>query len=378
MLVRARSTFGSKEFTAKEIVSALDPEDFPAALTGGRLLSVTKAMGRLLTRIEGRAFGDEHILVRHARTVDKTKHYRIETAGARTGKKEDAWNTHPIIEALKSAGLKATYSSSTSTSGGEWHSPCPFCREETGNGGRDRLVLWPEKGNFFCRHGHKGNIAQVLAQAGMSLAAAQKQLGLPETRLEARAATAGGRRVARALAGKGGGDSPYAGEAVGIGGLPRAQRDYLQARGLRPETIQAARIGGCMETRYYEREAFGLVPEADPDTGKPRRVCVPEGILIPYRNGDGTCVKVQSRCDDDRYGRYRVLPGSGAGEPGCCLGRGARRRRAGVGAGLRLVPPGGAGGLRVRGAGLHRLRPRRRCAGAVPPGRAPAHRHRLR
>lgn len=89
MLVRARAVFGEKEFTAKELVSALDPEDFPTALGGGRLISVTKAMGRLLTRIEGRAFGDERLLVRYIRSVDKTKHYRIDVAPARAKRKGD-------------------------------------------------------------------------------------------------------------------------------------------------------------------------------------------------------------------------------------------------------------------------------------------------
>jgi hypothetical protein len=63
-------------------------------------------------------------------------------------------NTHPIIEELKAAGLKATYT--CSTNGGEWHSACPFCREETGDAGKDRLILWPVKGNFLCRHATRG------------------------------------------------------------------------------------------------------------------------------------------------------------------------------------------------------------------------------
>jgi hypothetical protein len=78
---------------------------------------------------------------------------------------------------------------------------------------------------------------------------------------------------------------------------------------LRADTITAARIGGCWETRYYDRETFGLVPEIDRQTGKPRKVCVPEGILIPYLDS-GACVKLQSRCEDENFGRYRILPGS--------------------------------------------------------------------
>lgn len=88
MLTRARQSFGTKEFSARELVSVLDPDDHPAALSGGRLHSINKAMGHLLTRIEGRAFGDEHLLVRHVRTVDKIKHYRVEVAAVRTKEEE--------------------------------------------------------------------------------------------------------------------------------------------------------------------------------------------------------------------------------------------------------------------------------------------------
>lgn len=217
-------------------------------------------------------------------------------------------NTHPIIEELKAAGLRATYT--CSTNGGEWHSGCPFCREETGDAGKDRLILWPVKGNFLCRRGHKGSIANVLAkQAGIGLRDAQRRLGLPETALRRampqREIVESRERWQAKVE-----DIVRTREKQLASAECRTQRDYLQARGLRPATIRAARIGGCMETRYYDREAFGLVPEADPESGKPRMVCVPEGILIPYRNEDGACLKLQSRCHDDRYGRYRVLPGS--------------------------------------------------------------------
>lgn len=90
MLLRGRAALGAKEFTAKELVSVLDPDDHPAALSGGRVYSVNKAMGRLLTRIEGRAFGDEHVLVRHTRTLDHTKLYRIEKASVPAAAREEA------------------------------------------------------------------------------------------------------------------------------------------------------------------------------------------------------------------------------------------------------------------------------------------------
>lgn len=216
--------------------------------------------------------------------------------------------THPIIEALKAEGLKAKYE--CSTNGGEWHAACPFCRDETGDGGKDRFILWPEKGNFMCRRGHKGEIAEVLAkQADISLREARRRLDLPETQ---RRAFAPRRNIV---------ESPKRWREM-VAKIIRTrqkqlawdecekQRDYLAVRGLRPETIKAARLGGCHETRFYDREEFGLLPEVDAETDKPRKVCVPEGILIPYFDAAGNCVKLQSRCEGERYGRYRTIPGS--------------------------------------------------------------------
>lgn len=79
MLSRTRRIFGTGEFTAKELAQQLDGEDFPSCIGARRHGSITKSLGRMLTRIEGRAFGDEEFAVRHHRTVDKTKHYRIES-----------------------------------------------------------------------------------------------------------------------------------------------------------------------------------------------------------------------------------------------------------------------------------------------------------
>jgi hypothetical protein len=89
MLTRARAAFGAKEFTAKELVSALDPDDLPVRLMGARQGSVSKSAGRLLTRLENRAFGADELRVRFIRHLDHTKHYRIEI---KTDKKQISRN----------------------------------------------------------------------------------------------------------------------------------------------------------------------------------------------------------------------------------------------------------------------------------------------
>lgn len=89
MLIRAREKFGTKDFTAKELLMVLDPDDHPSSLSGRRTDSLSKSMGRLLTRINLRAFGDEHLLIRHTRTVNNTKLFRVDTATVPTKKKEE-------------------------------------------------------------------------------------------------------------------------------------------------------------------------------------------------------------------------------------------------------------------------------------------------
>jgi hypothetical protein len=80
LLARAHTSFGAKPFTAKELAAALDADDFPSSLGAAAQGSLTKRMGRLLTRIEGRAFGAEGLTLRHSGTVEKTKRYRVEVA----------------------------------------------------------------------------------------------------------------------------------------------------------------------------------------------------------------------------------------------------------------------------------------------------------
>ena len=47
----------------------------------------------------------------------------------------------------------------SSTKGGEYASPCPWC------GGTDRFIIWPGQGRYFCRMcGKKGDFIQYLIE----------------------------------------------------------------------------------------------------------------------------------------------------------------------------------------------------------------------
>lgn len=211
-----------------------------------------------------------------------------------------------IIEEMRAAGLTAKFTSRTK--GGEYHAPCPFCRRATGNGGEDRLCIWPADGRAWCRQCKRSvTLVALLAEIlGIPAAQAHARLPLHTGQTAAHREVVEDRAKWRAKAGEV--------IAMGVRHLEAevcvAQMDYLRARGLRPETIARARLGSNPQDRFYLGGDFGLAQEAHPDTGKPRKVCVPAGILIPYFDADGACAKLQSRCEDDKYGRYRVLPGS--------------------------------------------------------------------
>lgn len=84
MLVRGRQQFGARPFFAKELLSALEPEDMPTCVGASAQGSLTRRMGRLLVRIEDRSFGDEGLTIRAAGEENHTRRYRIESREERT------------------------------------------------------------------------------------------------------------------------------------------------------------------------------------------------------------------------------------------------------------------------------------------------------
>lgn len=215
-----------------------------------------------------------------------------------------------IIEKFNEAGLRTVYAGSTR--GGEYHAPCPFCLESTGNEGKDRLCIWPAEGRAWCRRCEsRASLTVLYAKlVGVSEAKAQRLLSgssrppvfgsRPDLHRLASPETWQNRVVTliRSRA-----NALFTEECA-------TQLDYLNARGLHEDTIVTARLGGCFENRFHDRKEFGLVPELKPESDQPRRICIPEGILIPYFDVEGVCRCVQFRCEDGLMGRYRVLAGS--------------------------------------------------------------------
>jgi hypothetical protein len=76
-------------------------------------------------------------------------------------------------------------------------------------------------------------------------------------------------------------------------------------RGLSDQTIKSARLGWNPGALYRERVEWGLKPETSSKTGKPKRVWIPSGLVIPLVI-DGSVLRIRIRRDnigkaDERY-----------------------------------------------------------------------------
>jgi hypothetical protein len=216
--------------------------------------------------------------------------------------------------------LAGTLKYAAGTSGGEYAGPCPWC------GGEDRFRAWPDHpsgatgGRFLCRGcGRQGDgIAFLMELEGVGyveackrLGTAPKTTGTPHTRKPAvwepkssilpgdAWTSAAGRFVDRCAAAL----------AAGGPGL-----EYARGRGLTAKTCAALRIGWNAQDAYEDRAAWGLPPETNPETGKPRRVWLPSGLVIPtLRNGQVVAVKIRRSAwtPEDELPKYCAVSGGG-------------------------------------------------------------------
>lgn len=204
-------------------------------------------------------------------------------------------------------------------SGGEFAGPCPWC------GGEDRFRVLPAEGptgRFFCRGCQRqgDGIAFLMELEGVGYVEACKRLGAtpkdrtrqngrdvracpvwtPKTSMPPCDAwtAAAGQYVDRCAA------------ALSAGGPGLA---YALSRGLTAKTCAALRIGWNAQDAYENREAWGLPPETNPKTGKPRRVWLPAGLVIPtIREGRVVAAKIRRSAwtPEDELPKYAAVVGS--------------------------------------------------------------------
>ena len=225
-----------------------------------------------------------------------------------------------LVELAGHSGLKKV----ASTRGGEWAGPCPFC------GGRDRFRVQPATGLWFCRQGCSDGrwqdaIGFVMRRDGVPFVEACRILGASPSELgehRPRAAepplfaedlepTAGWRERAAAFV-----EACAAALWTDAGARARA---YLAGRGLQPETLQAWRVGFHDADRHEQPGDWGL-PELD-DRGKPSRVWLPRGIVLPWFVGERLwLVKARRATEDPKYwairGGHPLLYGADTLVPG--------------------------------------------------------------
>jgi hypothetical protein len=88
------------------------------------------------------------------------------------------------------------------------------------------------------------------------------------------------------------------------------QLDYLAGRGIGLEAINRHRLGYLSQDYYRDRTGWGL-PQELKDNGKPRRLWLPSGLVIPHLDRDGVHrLRIRRPVGEPRY---YVVPGSGTG-----------------------------------------------------------------
>lgn len=194
-----------------------------------------------------------------------------------------------------------------STNGGEWHGPCPFC------GGRDRFAVQPNAdggGRWHCRNcgGDQWHdaIGYIMRREPCDFRRACELLGaIDDLPSWTQAAPAQPDRLAgppgptwQAKA-----DEMIQQCVAALWSDAGAKaRGWLAARGLSDATLKAWRIGFNAADRWESSTAWGLPEETNADTGKPRKVWLPHGIVIPCEVG-GTIwyVKVRRATGKPKY-----------------------------------------------------------------------------
>jgi len=91
-------------------------------------------------------------------------------------------------------------------------------------------------------------------------------------------------------------------------------RRFLHDRGLSGRTVKMACLGWNLKDVYRAREAWGLPSVRSEKTGKPKKLWLPKGLVIPYQaNGQVVRLRIR-RPGSDHLGRYIIISG-GATRP---------------------------------------------------------------
>lgn len=213
-----------------------------------------------------------------------------------------------------------------STRGGEYAGPCPGC------GGDDRFRVWPEQnrdehqsGSYWCRHcGRGGDCIQFMRDFdGLSFQQACDRLGRPLSNTWNLAApSAPGAKKKWDPKHHGSPEARWREKAKKFGVWCYEQifehktvMAWLEARGIRENTVVRFNLGWNEGDLYRDREAWGLSVIKNQKTGRRRPLWLPRGLVIPWfthERGKPALARLRIRRDGDlSFGpRYYVVPGS--------------------------------------------------------------------
>jgi hypothetical protein len=248
------------------------------------------------------------------------------------------------LNVLDLAQQKTKLKKVSSTGGGEWQGPCPAC------GGTDRFHVWPEKnggqGAYWCRGCEKsGDAIQFLRDfEGKSFREACDYLNITMEEKDYHTKESGMRRTAPVF-------QPATHQAPADIWQERAQKfvswaqenlkqnkevmAWLAARGISAAAVDKYRLGWNPGKKgkdvYRPRQTWGLPVEIIEKTGKPKKLWIPIGLVVPYcpplagvsqSDGGGVVLRIRIRRPDEILERirrenpdkdpprYYVVPGS--------------------------------------------------------------------
>jgi len=209
---------------------------------------------------------------------------------------------------------------------GEHAGPCPAC------GGDDRFLIFDGQGKdglgrYLCRQCERaGDAIQFLRDfRGLSYGQACRELGrtpepgdsrgpaAPRTMNAPGAAPALGRRFEpRENPAPGASWQEKAGKLVAWAEKNLAERPEVLAwlereRGISLATARRMRLGWIPENLFRDRAAWGLSPEQKED-GRPKKIFIPEGLVIPVIGADGLIRRVKIRRPKPGPHEPRYLP----------------------------------------------------------------------
>jgi len=214
-----------------------------------------------------------------------------------------------MLEILQGHGITAK--KAAATDGGEWESPCPSCQ------GSDRFRIWPEKGRFWCRgcniRGDKIDLYRLFnpnytyPEACRAIGEVPKPLADREYHRPRPTWTPTATPDPR----------PPSWQEKAAALVEWAHKELLadparlarlsSCRGLSLESVKRFRLGWNPSDLYQDRAEWGLSLELR-DDGKPKRLWIPTGLVIPTFRA-GVVVRVQVRRPEGEP-RYVFLPGS--------------------------------------------------------------------